>query len=286
MSGLIHDGLQFIIVFAMTVVGLELTPADIRRVLHYPAHVGIALAAQVLMLPLVGAAVIAVFRPDPVIAGGLVLVAAAPQATVSNFYCLLARADVALSVTLTAVTSVVALLTTPWVAALGFEWLHAERSGGVVLPVLPVVRQVFTGIVLPIAAGMALRHLAPAFVLRQKRRLQMASLALLAVLLVAVFVTDAARIAAQFAIIVATAATFTIAALAGGVLLARAFRWPAAEAVTMAAAFPSRSLSIATLVAINVLGSVEFVTFAVVFFVVQAALMLPLMTYARRRTGP
>src|SRR5690349_2385971 len=101
---------------AMTGVGLELTIADLRRVLHYPMQIGIALVGQIALLPLLVALLVMLLHPQPVIAAGLLLTAAAPQAISSNYYCLMARADVALSVTLTAVSSGLAIVTTPLVA--------------------------------------------------------------------------------------------------------------------------------------------------------------------------
>ena len=126
MSTTVDIGLPLLIILAMTIVGLELTVADLRRVMHYPTHVAAALFGQVLILPLIAAALIVVLRPAPVIAGGLILAAAAPQAISSNYFCLLARADIALSVTLTAVSSALAVATTPLIAALGFSLLLGQ----------------------------------------------------------------------------------------------------------------------------------------------------------------
>ena len=60
---------------------------------------------------------------------------------------------------------------------------------------------------------------------------------------------------------------------------------PREDAVTMVAAFPSRSLSIATLIAVNVLGRLEFLSFAVIFFLVQALLLVPVMLLTRPTSG-
>jgi BASS family bile acid:Na+ symporter len=282
MNLIVEISLPLVIILAMTIVGLELTLADLKRVLHYPAHVAGALAGQLLFLPLIAAALILLLRPEPAIAGGLILVAAAPQAIVSNYFCLLARADVALAVTLTAVSNLLALATTPFVASLGFELL-LERQAGLVLPVDKVMQQVVTGLLLPIAAGMLARHFAPAFVQRNRVHFQRLSLGALALLLVIVLVNEADTILRNLASVVVVAVCFTAGALALGLGIARAFSWPRADTVTMIAAFPARSLSIATLVAVNVLGRLDFLSFAVVFFLVQAAVLVPLMIFARPR---
>ncbi len=285
MSSAVGTGLPLLIIVAMTIVGLELTVADLRRVLHYPLQVAAALLAQVLVLPLFAAALILVLHPAPAVAGGLILAAAAPQAISSNYFCLLARADIALSVTLTAVSSALAVFSTPLVAGLLFSLL-LEQEAGFVLPTLKVMQQVATGLLLPVGAGMLVRHFAPGFVARNRVRFQRLSLAAVGVMLAVLLVDQAHTIQDNFLTIVLAAVLFTAGAAALGLGMARAFSWNREDTVTMIAAFPSRSLSIATLIAVNVLGRLEFLSFAVVFFLVQSALLVPAMVLARRRAGP
>ena len=128
------------------------------------------------MLPLIGAVVIVLWRPDPAVAGGLILVATAPQAMSSNFFCLLGRANVALSVTLTAASSVLAVAATPLAASLAFELLM-DQHGGFALPPGEVMRQVLTGLVLPVGIGMLVRHCAPGFVERNRKLTQRLTIA-------------------------------------------------------------------------------------------------------------
>jgi BASS family bile acid:Na+ symporter len=285
MSSTIGIALSLLVIVLMTVVGLELTVADLRRVLHYPLHVAVALLAQVLVLPLLAAALILALHPASAVTGGLILAAAAPQAISSNYFCLLARADIALSVTLTAVSSALAVFSTPLVASLLFGLL-LKQEAGFVLPVLKVMQQVATGLLLPVATGMLVRHFAPGFVARNRVRFQRLSLAAVAAMLAVLLVDQARTIQDNFVTIVLAAVLFMAGAAALGLGMARAFSWNRNESVTMIAAFPSRSLSIATLIAVNVLGRPEFLSFAVIFFLVQSALLVPAMVMARRRAGP
>jgi BASS family bile acid:Na+ symporter len=277
---LLEIGLPLLIMLAMTVVGLELTLADLRRVLHYPVHVAVALFGQVLVLPLVAAMLILLLRPEPAIAGGLILTAAAPQAISSNYYCLLARADIALSVTLTAVSSALAVVSTPLLAGLAFSLL-LEQQAGFVLPTGKVMQQVVTGLLLPVSAGMLVRHYAAGFVERNRARFQRISLVAISVMLAILLVDQADTIWRNLGSIVLAAALFTIATSALGFGLAKAFSWNREDTVTLVAAFPSRSLSVATLIAVNVLGRLEFLSFAVIFFIVQALLLIPGMILFR-----
>lgn len=280
MHSIVALSLPLLIIFAMTIVGLELTPADLGRVLHYPVQVTAAVLGQVLALPLVAAALIVLLHPEPAVAGGLILAAAAPQAMSSNYFCLLGRANLALSVTLTAASSVLALVSTPIVAKFGFDLL-LNQQGGFSLPVTQVMQQVFTGLLLPVGAGMMMRHVAPRFVQRNHVRLQRLTMATVVVLLAIILADQAATIQQNLESIVVSAVLFTVAAAAVGIGIARAFSWPRADTVTLLAAFPSRSLSLATLIAINVLERADFLAFAAPFFLVQSLLLVPAVVLAR-----
>ena len=284
MGTLIQVGLPALIILAMTIVGLELTLEDLSRVLHFPAEVAVSVLGQVLVLPLIAAALIVLLDLGPVVAGGLILAAAAPQATSSNYLCLLARANIALSVTLTLASSVLALASTPLIAKLWFGLL-LEHQTGFVLPVDKVMEQVLVGLLLPAAAGMLVRHYAPRFVERNHVRFQRVSLGAIAGMLAIIVIDQAATIERNLASIVLTAVLFTVVAAAVGVAIAKAFSWPRAHMITVLAGFPSRSLSIAALIAVNVLGRADFLAFAAPFFVVQWALLVPVMLRARPRGG-
>jgi len=284
MSTVVELGLPLLIILAMTVVGLELTPADLFRVLHYPKQVAFGLLCQAVVLPLIAAVLILLLRPQPAIAGGLILTAAAPQAMTSNYYCLLARANIALAITLTAVSSVLAVATTPLLAGLGFDLLLGQQQG-FALPADQVTRQVLTGLLMPIGAGMLVRRYAPGFVERNRHRLQRLSMIAVAVMLAILLVDQFVTIQRNLVSILLVALVFTACAMALGLGVAKAFSWSRADTLTMVAAFPSRSLSIATLIAINVLGRLDFLSFAVTFFLVQAVLLIPTMLLAREQVS-
>jgi len=280
MSYIVAVCLPVLIILAMTIVGLELTAEDLNRVVHYPAEVAVGLIGQVLALPLIAAGLILLLRPEPAVSGGLILAAAGPQAMTSNYYCLLGRANIALSVTLTAASSILALASTPLIAGFAFGLL-LQQDAGFSLPAGKVTQQVITGLLLPVAAGMLVRRRAPRFVERNRQRFQRLTVIAIVVMLSIILVDQAETIQRNLASIVIAALLFTAGAAALGLGIARALSWPRADTVTLVAAFPSRSLSIATLIAVNVLGRLDFLAFAGTFFLVQAALLVPVMLLVR-----
>jgi len=280
MDTVVHAALPLLIILMMTIVGLELTVADLRRVLHFPLRVAVALIGQTVLLPAIAAVMLLALEPEALIAGGLILAAAAPQAISSNYFCLLARADVALSVTLTAMSSALAVISTPVITALGFRLLLAQDAG-FELPADKVAEQVIMGLLLPVTLGMLVRHYAPDLVKRNRTRFQWLSVLSIVAMLGLLIADQAENIWRYLLPTASIAILFMIVAAGLGFGIAKSLAWNREDTVTMIAAFPSRSLSIATLVAVNVLGQLEFLSFAVVFFVVQSLLLVPMMMLAR-----
>jgi bile acid:Na+ symporter, BASS family len=101
----LNVGLPLFVVFVMAVVGLALTPADSTNVRRYPKAMVLILAGQWAILPFAAGVVAPGLTLPPAFAMGLLIISAAPIATLSNYYSLLARANLAVSVTITAISS-------------------------------------------------------------------------------------------------------------------------------------------------------------------------------------
>jgi BASS family bile acid:Na+ symporter len=140
-------------------MGITLETDDFRRVLRRPVLVGVGVVLQYTVMPLLGWSIAWLLALPTPFAVGLVLVACCPGGTASNVVSFLARADVSLSVTMTAVSTLGAAVMTPVLTA----WLAGSRvdvpAGGLVLSTLQVV-------VLPVVAGLLCRRVAPALTQR------------------------------------------------------------------------------------------------------------------------
>lgn len=139
-------------------MGLTLTPADFRAVRSRPAVLGLGLGLQYLVMPAAAFAVAWLLKLPPALAAGLILVGACPGGTASNVITYLARGDVALSVTLTALSTLLAVVATPWLT-----WLYAGQY--VAVPATEMLVDIVRIVIAPVAAGVALntvlgRHLA------------------------------------------------------------------------------------------------------------------------------
>src|SRR3712207_53391 len=143
----------------MVTLRLSLTPADFRRVLVVPQGVDIGIANLLVVSPLLAFAVAEVFGLEPVFAVGLVLLGASPGGTMANLLTHLARGDTALSVTMTAISSLAAVVTVPLYLGLAIDAFGADVGDDVSM--LGVVVRVFLITVVPLSLGMWLRSRDP-----------------------------------------------------------------------------------------------------------------------------
>ncbi len=156
-----------LVIVMMGVVGMELTVEDFRRVAWQPGLVAAATAGQVVLLPLIALALVRCLTPPPYVVHGMLLVAACPAGSLANVYAYLARANVALAVTLTAVSNVVAVLTTPLLVAAGPAYLG--EAAPFTIPALTIGGQLVLMLLLPLLAGMAVRRAYPEATERYRR---------------------------------------------------------------------------------------------------------------------
>ena len=145
-------------------LGLSLTIQDFRNVLQKPKAVVVALICQTLILPLACLGLVYVFKLEPALAVGMMLLAASPGGTSANLYSHLADGDVALNITLTAINSALSILTLPLIV----NWSLAHfMSGDQAIPLqFAKVVQVFVIVLGPVLIGMWLRSRFPAFAAR------------------------------------------------------------------------------------------------------------------------
>lgn len=147
----------FLIMMGM---GLTLVTNDFKRVLKYPKAVGIGLTNQLILLPIIGFALANIMPLRPEYAVGVMLLVLCPGGTTSNLFTYLAKGDVALSVTMTAIASVITVFTIPIV--LSFSLIYFMGSGSAFeLPVLKTVLTLVLLTIVPISIGMLIKRYAP-----------------------------------------------------------------------------------------------------------------------------
>ncbi len=132
-----------IVMFAM---GMTLSMDDFRRVLKSPRVIGLGLILQYGLMPLIAFVIAIVLNLSTALMAGLILVGTCPGGTASNVICYLGRGDVALSITLTAISTLLAVFLTPVLT-----WLYIGQE--VSVPIVKMMLTVLNIIILPVAMG-------------------------------------------------------------------------------------------------------------------------------------
>ena len=153
--------------FIMFTLGLALTVADFRRVAVQPKDFLLGAFSQVLLLPAVALLLVLVWPMAPALAVGVMLLAACPGGVTSNLMTYLARGDTALSVTLTAVISLLSVVTLPLIVGGAITWKMANAAPD--FSVFKTVIGIFLITVVPVAIGMVVRHFRRQFAIRFER---------------------------------------------------------------------------------------------------------------------
>lgn len=158
-SGLITLFLPMALAIVMAGMGLELTLKDFARVSKHPKAVLIALFCQLILLVSIAFLICKIFALPPLLAVGLMLLAASPGGTTANLFSYLYKGDIALNITLTAINAIVAAVFLPFIV--NFSILHFMNEGQHVGLQFTKVLQVFLIILVPVCIGMLIRHYTP-----------------------------------------------------------------------------------------------------------------------------
>lgn len=248
LSTLLPAGLAFI----MFALGLKLSVADFRRVLTYPTAVGLGLAAQTLLLPLTAFAITALFDLSPEAAVGLMILAACPGGVTAAMITNLARGDTALSITLTACTSLLSFVTVPVIVGLSLQYFLGEAAP-VDYPLGQAIGSLFLITLLPVAVGLAFNErgwLTPS----AAEAIGKLATAVFLVIVFATFYTEWPSITEHFAKVGPAILLLNVATMATGALLGLVGRLPTAGRIALAVECGIQNSALGITVAVSLLS--------------------------------
>jgi BASS family bile acid:Na+ symporter len=279
---LIDIGLPVALFLIMTGMGLTLTPRDFREVLIAPRGTAWGLVAQVLLLPLLAFGLALLLQLEPALAVGLVVIAACPGGTASNIFAFLGGGDVALSVILTVLASLVTIITLPLYTSLALEYYGRGGGAEIDMPVLRTVIALLVIVVVPLLIGMLVRHLAPNVAAKGERAVGVFGLVVLVVLIVLIMAQLGDRVL-ELARKGGIAALFlNIVGLALGWLGGRLFRLSQREAFTVAIELGIKNGTLGLMVTLTLLHSSEMSVPSAVYGVMMFATGFAMLALAKR----
>ncbi len=200
-------------------LGLSLSLQDFTRLLKHPKAVAVALVLQVVVLPLVCYLLIVALRVPPLFAVGLMLLAASPGGISANLFSHLFGGNVAMNISLTAVNTVLSIVTLPLIS----NWAISTfaKTGQVVPLQFGKVLEVIAIVLIPVAIGMVVRTRRPAFAARSEKPMKVFSAVVLAVVALGAIAKEWSSMVSTFADVGVAVIAFNLISLLAGYYLSR-----------------------------------------------------------------
>jgi bile acid:Na+ symporter, BASS family len=280
----IEMGLPISLFIIMMGMGLTLTLADFVREARAPRGVLIGSGAQLLLMPALGFLVAAVFSFSPAIAVGIIIIAACPGGATSNVIAFLARGNVALSIALTAIASLVTIVTLPIYVNLGLGWQLGVESD-LRMPVLRTIVMLFSIILVPVALGMVIKAWAPVLAVRGEKAVNVFGALVLLVLIILITYSVRDRIVSLVIQAGVACAALNVAGILAGWLSARFGGLSSKDALTIAIELGIKNATIGMLVAVTLLHSPEMAMPSAVYGLLMYSFGAMLIAYGRRLAG-
>lgn len=275
-------GLPVALAVIMVGIGLSLTLADFRAQARTPRATIIGTLGQVLVVPAIGIAVALLMDLPPIMAMGLVLVAACPGGSTSNLVTYLARGNVALSIILTVVASLVVIVTLPgWMDVAGR--LLPDAAGLEVTVPLGQTFGLLVGVILvPVAIGMVIRAKAPALAATLERGMSALGALVLILAIAAVAVDLGGEILDMVVATGPAVLVFNLAVILVGGALAWIARIDRASQLALAVEYGIKNSTLGLVIALTVVGDEEFAVPAAVYSIVMYLTAVIVIAIGRR----
>tara|TARA_Y100000589_G_scaffold307297_1_gene322845 strand:- start:645 stop:1466 length:822 start_codon:yes stop_codon:yes gene_type:complete len=212
-------------------MGLSLTKADFKRVLQYPKAVFLGFLNQIVFLPIIAFGLIQLFDVSNEIAIGVMILSACPGGPTSNLVTHLAKGDTALSVTLTAVNSIVTIITIPIIVnfALG-EFASGEK---VTSPVGAIIGSLIVIIAIPLIIGMTVKNKRPQVAKKMDKPVRIASTVIIILVIVGIVIKERAQLVERISESFAIVFTLNVLTMLVGFITAKIVRLKFKEALTI-----------------------------------------------------
>ena len=170
-------------------LGASLTVKDFTRVFNNPKEFFVGLICQLVVLPIIGYLLIIILRIPVELALGVMLIAAAPGGVTSNILTKFADGDVALSISLTAFSSLISIVSVPYIVFLSidlFDITYVEKE----ISMLGISLKMFFVVTLPVLIGMIIRKFADNFILNNIKIINRVSIGLFVIVFIAIYIEE------------------------------------------------------------------------------------------------
>ncbi|WP_438425585.1 bile acid:sodium symporter family protein [Aquimarina macrocephali] len=245
------------LIIIMLGMGLSLVVDDFKRIFIYPKAILLGLTNQILILPVLGFALASLFPIQPEIAIGIMILTACPGGPTSNLISHLAKGDIALSVTLTALSSLITILTIPFI--INFALLHFLEEGQMIrLNVMTTIIQILVITIIPVGIGMLIRKYNERFALKMAKPVRRASGIVLILVIVGITIKEKDNIVSYFQQAGVVALCLNAITMIVGYYSSRLFRIKDKRAISIAIESGIQNGTLAITIAVVLLKNTSF----------------------------
>ncbi len=236
---------------------MTLIPADFKRIIKYPKSVLIGLTNQLVLLPIIGFLLAIVFDLNPTMAVGLMILATCPGGRASNLIVQICKGNIALSVTLTAIASVISILTIPFILSYALEFFGSETDVAIKLPIGDTILQIMVITIIPISIGMLIRKYKNDFAKRMEKPMRIASTIIFILVFIAVLAANSKMISTGMKQVGLVTLALNILTMLVGFLTAKLFKVDFKNAISITVESGIQNGTLAFVIATTILNNVE-----------------------------
>lgn len=238
-------------------MGMTLIPADFTRIIRYPKAIFIGLTNQLIFLPIVGFSLAIAFNLNPVMAVGLMILATCPGGPTSNLITQVCKGNIALSVTLTAIASIISIVTIPFILSYALEYFGTATNVTIKLPILDTILQIMVITVIPISIGMLIRKFKTDFAKRMEKPMRIASTVIFILVFLAVLAANFNIIGKAMKEVGLVTLLLNLITMGLGYLTARLFKLNLKSAISITVESGIQNGTLAFVIATSILNNIE-----------------------------
>jgi BASS family bile acid:Na+ symporter len=236
-------------------LGLSLTIDDFKRVINFPKAIFVGLFCQMLILPVVCFFIAKIFHLPPALSVGLMLLSASPGGPTANLFSHLAKGDVALNISLTALNSLLTLITLPFIVNFSIEYFM--ESNHMIPMQFKKIIEVFVIVLVPVSIGMFIKSKNPSLSSKLDKPLRILSAVFLVLIIALAIIKQKDSIATSFQQVGLVALIFNILSMLIGFYIPRFFNLAKDQAISIGMEIGIHNGTLAIYIALSVLGNSE-----------------------------
>lgn len=258
-------------------MGMTLVTSDFSRILKNPKSILIGLTNQLILLPIIGFSLAIAFNLDPIMAVGLMILATCPGGPTSNLITQVCRGNIALSVTLTAIASIVCVFTIPFILSYALEYFGTDTNVTIKLPIMDTILQIMGITIIPISIGMGIRRFKRDFAKRMERPMRIASTVIFILVFIAVIAANFNIMGKAMKEVGLVTLLLNVITTGLGYMAARLFKLNFKSAISITVESGIQNGTLAIVIATSILNNVEMgiptAAYAIWMFITGGILM-------------